>query len=63
MAFKVRTVELTATGREIVRDRNLAGPVVTVGRASENDIHLPDLAVEPHHATITEMEGGRVSVS
>jgi len=62
MAFKIRTVEFTATGREIVRDRDLAGPTASIGRASENDIHLPDLAVEPRHATITELEGGRLAV-
>jgi hypothetical protein len=62
MAFKLRTVELTATGREIVRESDLAGPSLSVGRASENDIHLPDLAVEPRHATITALEGGGVAV-
>jgi len=62
MAFKLRTVELTATGREIVRDRDLAGPSLSVGRASENDIHLPDLAVEPRHATITALAGGGIEV-
>lgn len=62
MAFKLRTIELTATGREIVRDLDLAGPDVSIGRAAENDIHLPDLAVEPRHATITQLAGGGLSV-
>jgi predicted CXXCH cytochrome family protein len=62
MAFRLRTVETTATGREIVRDRVLPGPTLTIGRAAENDIHLPDLAVEPQHATITERDSGRIEI-
>ncbi|MDE8651655.1 cytochrome c3 family protein [Novosphingobium album (ex Liu et al. 2023)] len=62
MSFTLRTIELTATGREIVRDRALPGPSLTIGRAAENDVHLPDLAVEPRHATMTEREDGRVDV-
>jgi len=62
MAFKLRTIEQTATGREIVRDKDLAGTSVSIGRAAENDVHLPDLAVEANHAVITEREGGRVAV-
>jgi len=62
MAFKLRTLELTAAGREIVRDINLAGPSISVGRSAENDVHLPDLAVEPQHATITELKAGGVAI-
>ncbi len=52
MTFRIRTVETTATGREIVRDRELRKQKVTIGRSSDNDIHLPDLAIDAHHATI-----------
>lgn len=62
MSFKLRTIELTATGREIVRDRDIASDTLSIGRAAENDIHLPDLAVESRHATATALAGGRVSV-
>ena len=62
MSFKLRTIELTATGREIVRDRDIASDNLSIGRAAENDIHLPDLAVESRHATATALAGGRVSI-
>jgi hypothetical protein len=62
MAFKLRTVEKTATGREIVRDREITATTITVGRAAENDVHLPDLAVETKHATISLLEGGGISI-
>lgn len=62
MSFKLRTIELTATGREIVRDRDIASDNLSIGRAAENDIHLPELAVESRHATATALAGGRVSI-
>lgn len=62
MTFRLRTVSTTADGRRIVRDRDVANDVLTVGRAAENDIHLPDLAVEPSHARIALQPGGRVAV-
>ncbi len=49
MAFLIRTIDFTAAGREIVRDRVVEQPGLTIGRAAENDIHLPDLAVEQRH--------------
>ncbi|MCB2060142.1 MAG: cytochrome c3 family protein [Novosphingobium sp.] len=63
MTFKLREIGLTATGREIVRDSTVDKKVLTVGRAAENDIHLPDLAVEPRHATITAAGGDRIEVA
>ena len=62
MAFRIRTIELTADGREIVREKPVDKPQLTIGRAAENDIHLPDLAVEPNHARLAEMGGGRIGV-
>lgn len=62
MTFKLRTIGLTAAGREIVRDRDLAGTLISVGRAADNDVHLPDLSIEAHHATITALEGDRIAV-
>lgn len=52
MTFRLRQVDYTADGRRIARDRMVERDALTIGRAGENDIHLPDLAVEPHHATI-----------
>lgn len=63
MAFKLKQIELTATGREIVRESAVDKKVLTLGRAAENDIHLPDLAVEARHATIAAVEGDRIEVA
>lgn len=62
MTFRIRQIELTTTGREIVRDRDLAANTISIGRSTENDIHLPDLAVEARHATISLFGGGRLEV-
>lgn len=58
--FRLRTVEVTAEGRRIVRDRDLATTSLTVGRAADNALHLPDLALDPHHATLSLDPDGRV---
>lgn len=62
MAFLIRTIDTTASGREIVRDRELAKDAIAIGRASESDIHLPDLAIEQNHARITSSHGGALKV-
>ena len=62
MAFLIRTIDTTASGREITRDRNLEQATLTIGRATDNDIHLPDLAVEQHHARITTAADTNLSV-
>ena len=61
MAFLIRTIDTTAAGREIVRDRSIDKASLSVGRAAENDIHLPDLAVEQSHIRI-DLKGGKVTV-
>jgi hypothetical protein len=63
MTFRLRQIEVTAAGREIVRDRDLDKPLLTLGRAAENDIHLPDLAIEPEHATIAQRGDGKIVVA
>ncbi|WP_427964701.1 cytochrome c3 family protein [Altererythrobacter sp.] len=60
MAFLIRTIDFTAAGREIVRDREHGGDTLSIGRASENDVHLPDLAVEQQHARIEPVPGGHL---
>ncbi|MFT3967337.1 MAG: cytochrome c3 family protein [Sphingobium sp.] len=62
MTFLIRTITLTADGREIVRDRRVERPQISVGRAAERDIHLQDLAVEPDHARIEQIDDRRVLV-
>ncbi len=62
MAFLIRTIDLTADGREIIRDREVEDDTITVGRGADNDIHLPDLAVEQYHARIDQLDGGKIRV-
>ncbi|NCP13701.1 MAG: cytochrome c family protein [Sphingomonadales bacterium] len=63
MAFLIRTIDFTAAGREIIRDRIAEQTSLTVGRAAENDIHLPDLAVEQHHVRIERAGDGMLHAS
>ncbi len=58
MTFLIRTVDLTASGREIIRERLLDQAALTIGRAAENDIHLADLAVEQRHVRLALTWGG-----
>ena len=58
MAFTLRSIQTTVTGREIVRARALEGESITIGRAAQCDVHLPDLAVEPLHARIRSTQQG-----
>ncbi len=60
MTFIVRTIARTADGRQIVRPTAHDKDRIGIGRDASNAIHLPDLAVEPHHATLTMRGGGRV---
>ncbi|WOE76164.1 cytochrome c3 family protein [Alterisphingorhabdus coralli] len=52
MTFIVRQIALKADGSEIVRETTPEGAEMTIGRNSDNAIHLPDLAVNPVHASI-----------
>ncbi|MFO6445847.1 cytochrome c3 family protein [Erythrobacter sp. NE805] len=63
MTFLIRTIDMTASGRAIQRERVSEASSLTVGRAAENDIHLPDLAVEQHHIRIDAAAGGTVAVT
>lgn len=61
MTFRIRQIDHTATGREIIRERVVEGGRITIGRSAENDIALPDLAVEQHHLTVdAELSGAIV---
>jgi predicted CXXCH cytochrome family protein len=57
MGFRIRTIDRTASGREIVREREVAGDELVVGRAAECEVHLPDLAVEQRHVRVTADDG------
>lgn len=63
MAFLIRTIDFTAAGRELIRDRVLELDALTVGRAAESDIHLPDLAVEQRHVGITRQSDGMLAIT
>ena len=63
MSFIVRKVARTADGREIVRAKSYEQSQLTVGRGTECDLHLPDLAVTLHHATIRTVGDGRIQIS
>lgn len=63
MVFRLRKIETTAHGREIARDRDIAGDSLSIGRAADNDLHLPDLALDPHHAALSREADGRLSIS
>lgn len=60
MSFRIRQLQTTATGREIVRERVVEGDRLTIGRSAENDIALPDLAVEQHHVTVEAQGAGKL---
>ena len=62
MTFIVRQISLTADGREIVRSATLEKSQLSLGRASTNDIHLPDLALEPDHARIEQVDDRAIRV-
>jgi hypothetical protein len=63
MSFIVRTVARTADGRDIIRPKAFSQPELSVGRGTENDIHLPDLAVTLHHAVIRTAGQGRIEIA
>jgi predicted CXXCH cytochrome family protein len=62
VTFRIRTIDQTAAGREIVRERELAGDTLTIGRAAENDLHLPDLAIEQQHVRLSVTANGQLRI-
>lgn len=63
MSFILRRIATTKTGKQIIRDTPLPGDVITLGRDAGNVIHVADLAVNPHHATISSSDGRSVRVA
>lgn len=62
MTYLIRSIDKTASGREIVRERDIAHDELVIGRAAENDIHLPDLAVEQRHVRVRPVHGGQLAL-
>ncbi|WP_271079407.1 cytochrome c3 family protein [Aurantiacibacter sp. MUD61] len=58
MELRIRSIDFTESGREIVREREVGTDAITIGRASENTIHLPDLAIEQTHIVVTQNASG-----
>ena len=62
MTFLIRTIDHTATGREIVRDRSIESDRLSIGRATTNDVVVADLAVEQHHVSVSTGDRGQLSI-
>lgn len=54
--------ERAGGGDPIVRERHLPGPELTIGRATDSDIVLTDLTVDPLHAKMRFAGPGRVTI-
>ena len=63
MTFLIRTIQRKVDGTDIVREREVDTDTLGIGRSSENELHLPDLAVEQNHARIEPADGGKIRVS
>ena len=61
MAFRVRQIVVSASGRRIARDRVVEAASLRIGRASDK-AEVADLAVEPHHALAELLPGGRLAI-
>lgn len=62
MSFIVCQVAKRADGGDIIRTRTLVQAELTVGRGTDCDIQLADLAVMLRHARLVEITAGKVSV-
>ena len=63
MTFIVRQISRTADGREIIRPRTFEQAELSIGRNTECDIHLPDLAVTLRHAVIRQTGPQRAEIT
>lgn len=63
MDLVIRTIDFTAAGREIVREREVSAEAIGVGRDAANAVHLPDLAVEQRHLVIAQTPSGALTVT
>jgi hypothetical protein len=61
--FHLRLItERAGGGDPIVRERKVAGPEATIGRAPDSDIVMADLAVDPRHAKLRFTGPGRIAI-
>ena len=62
MTITLRQITRRADGGDIVRTRRLEDPLITIGRAADCGIILPDLAVARHHARLGVRADGKVLI-
>lgn len=61
--FHLKLITRRAGGGDpIIRERQLGGTEATIGRATNNDIVLADLSIDPQHARMRFAGPGRVSI-
>lgn len=61
--FHLKLITQRAAGGDpIVRERDVAGPEATIGRAADSDVVLADLAVDPQHAKMRFSGPGRITL-
>jgi len=63
MAFLLRNISRSASGREIIRESRVDEDLLRIGRDPNSDIRLNDLAVALHHATFELVGGDLLGVS
>lgn len=61
--FRLRQVSQRLEGGEIVRERELGPGPVAIGRATDCDVEIPDLAVALRHLTLAALPGGDVRLA
>lgn len=61
--FHLKLITQRAAGGDpIVRERRVPGPEATIGRATDSDIVLTDLSVDPRHAKLRFAGAGQVTI-
>lgn len=62
MSFIIRQLTKRADGGDIIRTRTLVQAEISIGRGTDCDIQLPDLAVMLRHARLVRIAATRVSI-
>ena len=62
MSFIIRQLAKRADGGDIIRTRTLVQAEISIGRGTDCDIQLADLAVMLRHARLVRIAAGRVSL-
>ncbi|WGM40728.1 hypothetical protein [Caulobacter sp. NIBR1757] len=62
MSFTLRQITKRAAGGEIVRKKTYSEGPLRIGRGTDCEIRVPDLAVSIHHATLSQEGLGRLRI-